>query len=306
MQRKKEKKLQSKRWSTFDTVVTIIALFAGIICLYPLVYVFSCSISEPSAVLAGRVVLWPIGFTTNAYKLILNDIAFWRSFLNSVGYVIAGTVLMLFNTVTMAYPLTRPDLKGRKFITYFLLITMYFGGGLIPSFILVSKLGLYNTPWALILPGYGTFNVILCRTYMASLPNELIDSALIDGADQIKTLVKVVLPLSKAVLAVIAIYTIVGIWNSWFGASIYTTREEIQPLQLYLNKIMNQINILNANGDLYKNLPQAMKEEMVKASLAAKQIKYAAVMLVSFPVLVVYPLFQKHFAKGVMLGSLKG
>lgn len=301
---RKYKKLNG--WTMFDVVVIVIAIAVCVVTLYPLLYVISCSISDPKMVLAGKVVLLPVGFSLDAYELVVSNMQFWRTMLNSVLYVVAGCVLMLFTTITVAYPLTRPNLKYRKFLTYYLLIPMYFGGGMIPTFIVVNKLGLYNTPWALIIPGcYSIWNIILCRTFMASLPEELIDSALIDGSDQIRTLLKIVIPLSKPVLAVILIYTIVGVWNSWFNASIYTTDKAIQPVQLYLRNVLESTTG-SLSSQMTKDLPKEMVERYREIALSANQIKYAMIVITILPIVAVYPMFQKHFTKGVMLGSLKG
>ena len=211
-----------------------------------------------------------------------------------------------FTTVAISYPLTRQNLKFRKLLTYYLLIPMYFSGGMIPAFIVITKVGLYNSPLALVLPGcYSIGNIILCRTFMASLPGELIDSALIDGSDQFRTFLKIVLPLSKPVLAVIMIYTIVGVWNAWFEASIYTTNKAIQPVQLYVR------NILASTANMFQNqvisqMPMEMQKKYQEMALSANQIKYAMIVITTAPIIAVYPMFQKHFTKGIMLGSLKG
>lgn len=300
------KKRKLNIWTKFDMVVTILAVLASAVTLYPMIYVAACSISNPRSVLAGEVVLFPVGFSLNAYKIVVSDMEFWRSFLNSIFYVIVGCVLMFLTTVLVAYPLTRPNLKFRKPLTYFLLIPMYFSGGMIPTFLVVSELGLYNSPLALILPGcYSIWNIILCRTFMASLPNELIDSALIDGSDQFKTFLKIVLPLSKPVIAVIMIYTIVGVWNSWFNASIYTTDESIQPVQLYLNHVLSATST-SVQSDLLSKLPPELQKGYQEMALSANQIKYAMIIITTAPIIAVYPMFQKHFTKGIMLGSLKG
>lgn len=271
-----------------------------------MIYVASCSISNPKNVLAGEVVLFPIGFSLDAYKLVFLDLEFWRSFLNSIVYVIAGCILMLLTTVLVAYPLTRPNLKFRKLLTYFLLIPMYFSGGMIPTFLVVSKLGLYNSPLALILPDcYSIWNIILCRTFMASLPKELIEASLIDGSGQFKTFLKIVLPLSKPVIAVILIYTIVGIWSSWFSASIYTTDKSIQPVQLYLNHVLSATSS-SVQSDLISKLPSEIQKGYQEMELSANQIKYAMIIITTAPIVAVYPMFQKYFTKGIMLGSLKG
>ncbi|MBR2950347.1 MAG: carbohydrate ABC transporter permease [Lachnospiraceae bacterium] len=293
-------------WTFFDTVITIIASIALALTLYPMIYVFSCSFSDTKAVLAGEVVLWPVGFSLKAYEIVMQNVEYWRSMLNSVGYVIANCILMFLTTVSMAYPLSRPNLKFRKFVTYFLLIPMYFGGGMIPTYLLISKLGLYNTPWALILPGcYGIWNIILCRTFMASLPEELIDSSLIDGCSQFATFRKIVIPLSKPVIAVIMIYTIVGTWNAWFGASIYTSRQELWPVQLYLKHLL-AATTATTDQKLLESLSKEAYEAARQAALSANQIKYSMIILTTAPIIAVYPMFQKHFTKGIMLGSLKG
>lgn len=301
---KKIKKLN--HWTLFDTVVTILALFAVVITLYPMIYTISCSISDPKMVMAGKVTFLPKGFSLKAYGLVMKDMTYWRCFMNSIGYVTINTILMLTTTVCMSYPLTRPDLKFRKLITYYLLIPMYFSGGMIPSFIIVTKLGLYNSPLSLILPFcVGIWNIILCRTFMASLPNELIEAAQIDGSSEIQSLIKIVLPLSKPVLAVIAIYTIVGEWNSWFSASIYTTERSIQPIQLYMRHSLEASSKSFAE-EILDEMPKEMQEMYKEMALSANQIRYAMIVLTVIPIIFVYPFFQKHFTKGVMLGSLKG
>ena len=233
------RKSRLNHWTAFDTVVTIIAIFACFITIYPMWYVIAMSLSDPIAAGSGAVTFWPVGFSIESYKIVGLDKEFWRAFLNSIFYVIVGVVLMLFNTIAIAYPLTRKNLWGRKWLTYFLLIPMYFGGGMIPSFIVVTKLGLYNSPLSLILPGcYSIMNIILCRTFLLSLPQELSEAAFLDGATNLQALWKIYLPLSKPIIAVISIYTIAGVWNSWFGASIYTTDTSIQPVQLFLRNVL--------------------------------------------------------------------
>ena len=284
-------------------VVTLIAVFTCFITIYPMWYVIVMSVSDPAAAAAGKVTFWPVGFSVSSYELVLNNPRFWISIRNSVLYVLVGCVLMLFTTMSVAYPLTRPNLKGRKLVNLFLIIPMYFGGGMIPSFILVTKLGLYNSPLALILPGcYSIWNIILCRTYLASIPHELGEAAFIDGATNMQALMRIYLPLAKPVLAVILIYTIVGVWNTWFSAVLYTTRQEIQPIQVYLQTVLNAAN----PKDLGVNYTPEALEVYMRRAMNARQVKYAVIVVVTVPILMVYPMFQKHFTKGIMLGSLKG
>lgn len=292
-----------KQWTTFDTVVTVIAIFTCFITIYPMWYVIVMSVSDPAAAAAGKVTFWPVGFSLGSYKLVLNNPKFWISIRNSVLYVIVGCVLMLFTTMSVAYPLTRPNLKCRKLVNLYLIIPMYVGGGMIPSFILVTKLGLYNSPLALILPAsYSIWNIILCRTYLASIPHELGEAAFIDGATNMQALTRIYLPLAKPVLAVILIYTIVGVWNTWFSAVLYTTRQEIQPIQVYLQTVLNAAN----PKDLGVNYTPEALETFIRRAMTARQVKYAVIVVVTVPILMVYPMFQKHFTKGIMLGSLKG
>ena len=294
------------RWTSFDTVVIVLAIAACAVTLYPMLYVVACSISDPKSVLAGEVVLFPVGFSLDAYEIVVNNMEFWLSMLNSVFYVVAECILMFLTTVLVAYPLTRPNLKFRRVLTYYLLIPMYFSGGMIPAYLVICNLGLYNSPLSLILPGcYGIWNIILCRTFMASLPQELIDSALIDGSDQFRTFLKIVIPLSKPVLAVIMIYTIVGTWNAWFGASIYTTDESIQPVQLYLRHVLAATSN-SMQSQMMQQLPEELRQGYQEMAIAANQIKYAMIVIITIPIVAVYPMFQKHFTKGIMLGSLKG
>ena len=301
MQRKKLKRL-----TLFDVIVLILSAGACFITIYPMWYVIIMSISDPVVAAGSGVTFWPSGFYLGSYQIILREMDFWLSVRNSVLYVIAGLVLMLVTTLLVAYPLTRPNLKGRKACVIFLLIPMYFSGGMIPSFILITKLGLYNTPWATILPGaYGIWNIILCKTYLQSIPHELAEAAYIDGAGNMQALTRIYLPLSKPVLAVISIYTIVGIWNSWFGAKLYQPNPAIQPVQLYLQKVLVEQSV-DLSKMMEQNMTQEMMEAMTAKAMSARQLKYSMIVVVTLPIIMVYPMFQKHFVKGVMLGSLKG
>ena len=300
------RKKHGRRLTLFDVIVLILSVGACFITIYPMWYVIIMSISDPVVAAGSGVTFWPSGFYLGSYQIILREMEFWLSARNSVLYVLVGLALMLVTTLLVAYPLTRPNLKGRKACVIFLLIPMYFSGGMIPSFILITKLGLYNTPWATILPGaYGIWNIILCKTYLQSIPHELAEAAYIDGAGNMQALTRIYLPLSKPVLAVISIYTIVGIWNSWFGAKLYQPNPAIQPVQLYLQKVLVEQSI-----DLSKMMEQNMTQEMIEAmtakAMSARQLKYSMIVVVTLPIIMVYPMFQKHFVKGVMLGSLKG
>lgn len=299
-------KKKLNRWTMFDVVIYVIAIFVVIITLYPLIYVISCSFSKPAEVLAGNVVFFPKGFTTQAYEIVFLKKDFWHSMLMSFFYVIMGCVLMVVTTVTVAYPLTRPNLKFRTVLNYYLLIPMYIGGGMIPSFIVMTKLGFYNTIWAVILPGVSIWNIILCRTYMASISKELIESAMLDGCTVMKTLIKIVLPLSKPIIAVILIYTIVSVWNSWFSAQIYLTNSDLHPVQLYMKGVLSSLTVMSGNQEALAALPAAEQQRLEEMARSANQIRYAMIVFTTLPIVLVYPFFQKYFTKGIMLGSLKG
>ncbi len=290
----------------YDVIVAVLCLTIAVITIYPMWYVLILSISNPNAVARGEVWILPKGFYFDSYKIIFDDFRMWRGLRNSVFYTVTGTVLMLITSSLAAYPLTRPNLKGRTAVVIFLLIPMYISGGLIPTFLVISKLGLYNTVWALIIPGcYGIWNIILCRTFFMTISQELWESASIDGANNYQIFLQIYIPLSKPVLAVIAIYTVVAIWNSWFASMVYQPNEVLHPVQMYLQRVLiSQTLKLDAMKDL--PLDQETRKWLLRKALTAKQLKYSIIIFVTLPIIMVYPMFQKHFVKGVMLGSLKG
>lgn len=296
-----------KKTDVFQIFVVIICCIAALVTIYPMWYVLAMSLNEPSEAVKGNLYfnLFPIQLYFGSYEVILGDKNLWRSVLMSIFYAISGTILMLVTSVTAAYPLTRPNLKFRKLVVIFLLIPMYIGGGMIPSFLLINKLGIYNTVFAIILPGaYGIWNIILTRTFFMSIPGEIAESAFMDGANNFQLMGRIYVPLSKPVLAVVAIYTLVGIWNSWFNAMIYLPNHLLHPVQMYLQRILIAQSVdVTALKDITSAEDMAA---LMKRALSARQLKYAMIMVVSLPIIMVYPMFQKHFVKGVMLGSLKG
>ena len=271
-----------------------------VIILYPLVYLVSASFSSPTAVTAGLVQLWPVEPTAIAYETIFKDPAIVRSFLNSVFYAVAGTAVNIVLTLLAAYPLSRPDLRGRGWIMFFFFFTTLFSGGLIPTYLVVRDLGLLNTRWVLILPAaLSVWNVIITRTYFqTTIPGELLDAARIDGASDFRFLRDVVLPLSGPIVAVNALFYAVGHWNAYFDALIYLQDESLYPLQLELRQILvqNQTN-LQMTGDI---------QSMLARENLADLLKYALIVVSTVPLLLVYPFVQKHFVKGALIGSLKG
>ena len=284
-------------FSGFNYVVLTVYL---VIILYPLVYLVSASFSSPTAVTAGLVQLWPVEPTAIAYETIFKDPAIVRSFLNSIFYAVAGTAVNIVLTLLAAYPLSRPDLRGRGWIMFFFFFTTLFSGGLIPTYLVVRDLGLLNTRWALILPAaLSVWNVIITRTYFqTTIPGELLDAARIDGASDFRFLRDVVLPLSGPIVAVNALFYAVGHWNAYFDALIYLQDESLYPLQLELRQILvqNQTN-LQMTGDI---------QSMLARENLADLLKYALIVVSTVPLLLVYPFVQKHFVKGALIGSLKG
>jgi putative aldouronate transport system permease protein len=281
-------------------VMYILAALIIFVTLYPFYYVLILSLSEPHHALTMDVYTVPKGFTLGAYQVVVRDAKMWRALFNTVMYAVCITGLVLITSVLGAFPLTYKGLAGRKFINAYLLITMFFSGGLIPTLLLVLKLGMYNTPLAIIVPAsFSVWYIILVKSYFSSIPETLREAAKIDGANVYQILFRVYLPLSVPIIAVITVYSIVNTWNSWFSALVYLPSLDWQPLQLFLRRIL--VESQAPTGVLS---PDAAKE-MVQRRLAYAQLKYALIIFSSLPVIFTYPFFQKYFMRGIMLGSLK-
>ena len=292
------------RSSAFDKVFDVINLSFIILILvivaYPLLFVVSASFSDPILVSSGKVLLFPKGITLEGYQKIFESREIWRSFFNSVMYTVIGTTLNIVMTVMGAYPLARGNLVGRRPISLLLTFTMYFSGGMIPSFLVVKMLGLYDTFWALIIPGaVSAYNLIVMRSFFeSSIPEELHDAAEIDGCNDYQYLLKILLPLSKPVLAVMVLFYGTGHWNQFFSAIIYLRDADMYPLQVVLRNILLK-NVLSEN--MITDFGGA-----ANYSHASEIIKYGLIIVSSIPMMIVYPFVQKHFVKGVMIGSIKG
>lgn len=274
--------------------------FCLIIVLYPLIFVVSSSFSDPAAVATGRVILFPVKPTLRAYQMVFNYRNLWVGFRNSFYYMIAGTGLSLFTIVLAAFPLSRKEFFGRNVFTFIFAFTMYFSGGLIPTYLLINSLGMLDTRAVMIIPGMvNVWYIIMCRTYFTStIPDELFEASQIDGCGEFKFLLKVVLPLSTPIMAVLGLYTAVGIWNSYFGAMIYLNRESLYPLQLFLRSILLLSQI---------DLTQVTEAEAVQQLMGLSNLmKYAVIVVASVPVMILYPFVQRYFVKGVMIGAIKG
>lgn len=279
-----------------------VVVVIGVITLYPFYYVLIQSIADPKEVIARTAYLWPKRLFFGSFELIVSDPRMWRAYGYTVLYVVCGTALNLITAVMGAYPLSVKSLAGRKIVVRFLVFTMYFSGGLVPSFILMTKIGLYNNVLAMIIPAaVSIWHIILVRTFLTTVPDEIVQSALIDGAGHGTIMTAIMVPLAKPVLAVVAIYTIVGIWNSWFNALLYLPNAALHPLQFYLYRVMIQQTVDMSQISSTMNLEEAMQRMM-----RAYQLKYSLIIFTTLPVIFTYPFFQKYFVKGVMLGSLKG
>jgi putative aldouronate transport system permease protein len=289
------KQLQGGGFS--DHLIMFIILLAVLVCLFPMLNVLAVSLSSNNAVMTGRVFLWPVEFDTGSYRVVLADRAMVRSLLFTVQITILHTAISIGMTIACAYPLSKRSLKGRGIFTLIIIFTMYFGGGIIPDYLLIKSLGLLNTQWALIIPGaISTFNMIILRTFFTQLPQELEEAAMIDGAGDAFILTRIALPLSLPVLATLSLFYAVGKWNSFQDALFYITRAELYPLQLRLQAIIS--NALNIDANL-----EGME---VNEYRIPESLKAASVMFATVPILMVYPWLQRYFVKGVMVGSLKG
>lgn len=279
------------------TVVLIIVLLV----LYPLYYVVIASVSDPYEVYAGKTFLLPSKFTLEGYQKVFQEQSIAGGYLNSILYTIVGTIISTVLVISTAYPLSRTEMPGRKAIMIFYLITMYFSGGLIPTYLVVVKTGLLNSMWSLILPGgVSVFNVIIVRTYFeSSIPKELYEAATIDGCGYFKTFYRIAIPLSKPILAVMTIFAMVAFWNDWFTALIYMNDKSKYPLQLALRQILIQ-------SQASANALSGMDGGYAEANRITELIKFSSMVVGAVPMLIAYPFVQKYFEKGLMVGAVKG
>lgn len=284
----------------FNVANSLFLCFILVLVAYPLIYVVSASLSSPVAVSSGQVWLWPVDLTTKGYQAVFNHPDIIRGFFNAVYITVMGTSIQVVITIMAAYPLSRKTLYGKGIITLFFTFTMFFGGGLIPTFILINNLKLYNTYWALILPGaVGVYNVIVARTFFqATIPEDLFEAGQLDGCSDFKFLIRIVLPLSKPIIAVLVMFYAVGHWNSYFGPMIYLSDKTLYPLQIVLRNILVQSQI---TSEMMTDVASIEQQKGL-----AELIKYSVIVVSSLPMLILYPFIQKHFVKGVMIGAIKG
>jgi putative aldouronate transport system permease protein len=276
-------------------------IFICVIMIYPFLFVLAASLSSSSHVARGMVGIIPKGFNLNAYEEVFKYKYIWTGYRNTILYTVCGTAINLFMTVCGAYPLSRKQFYGRGFFTFFIALTMFFSGGLIPTYLIMRSYKLLNTFWVMILPGaVSTWNMIIMRTFFQNLPVELEEAAIIDGCSDVGVLAKIVLPLSTASIMTIGMFYAVGHWNSWFNAFIYLRDYDRYPLQLFLRLIV----LLNQVNDITAGQSAVITENM--ENVISDTIKYSVIIVAAAPILCVYPFIQKYFVKGVMVGSIKG
>lgn len=284
----------------FDIINISLLVGISLAVLYPLLFVMSASISNPVHIVSGDMWLWPKEITFNGYKRIFENKDIMTGYANTLIYTVVGTTVNLVLTICAAYPLSRRDLKGRHLITALIVFTMFFSGGLVPTYLLIKNLGMLNTMWALILPSaISVYNVIIMRTFFqTSIPHEMQEAASIDGCDNFRVLTRVVLPLSMPIIAVMILFYAVAHWNAFFSALIYLQDRNKFPLQLILREILIQ-------GQM-QDMVDMTDDSLVKKIMEIEGIKYGVVVVANLPVLMLYPFLQRYFVKGIMIGALKG
>jgi len=285
----------------FERINNTLVLMIVIVILYPLVFVVSASISDPSAVNSGKMWLWPVDITLEGFRKVFENTEIWRGYRNTILYTILGTIIHLVILLPAAYALSRKSLRGKKLILWFILFTMLFNGGLIPTYFVIKGLGMINTVWAIVIPNVvGAWAILVARTFFQStIPEDLVEASKIDGASDFYIFRKIVLPLSMPIIAVMALFHAVSLWNQYFTAMIYLNDRGLYPLQLILREIL----VINEMG-LEEDSAGSM-ESLVEQVKVAGLVKYAVIIVSSLPLLIVYPFLQRFFVKGVLIGSVK-
>ena len=267
--------------------------------LYPFLFVLSASLSDSLPLAQGKVWIYPIGINISSYRMVLKDPQVWLGYKNTIWYVLVGTGVNLFLTLLTAYPLSRRTFGGRRVIMLLIAFTMFFSGGMVPTYLLIRNLGLINSPWAIVLSaGINTWNLIITRSFFEALPEELFESAHIFGCNDFQILLMIILPLSGAIIAVMVLFYAVARWNEYFSAILYLTSEKYWPLQSYMRRILIQYQQNESNAQLV--------DISGDRQAIAQTIRYATIIVATVPTLCVYPFLQKYFVKGVMVGAIKG
>jgi putative aldouronate transport system permease protein len=281
----------------FEIIIIVSLILFSFIVLYPIIIILSGSLSDPFALLSGKVLLWPVKLSLKMYNIVFKHPEIWNSYANTIKYTIIGTAINVFFTILGAYPLSRKDFYGRNLFMALFTFTMFFNGGMIPLYLLIKDLHLLNNMWAIILPtAISMWNLIIMRTFFQNnIPAEIQEAAAVDGANDIVFLIKIVLPLSMPIISVMTLFYGVGNWNSWFSSLLYFSSRSKYPLQMILREIIVQSSTTDMSGGV------STDQEMV-----GEGIKYATMVVATLPIICLYPFLQKYFVKGVMVGSIKG
>ena len=286
--------IKTKGYRVFTVVNVFIMLLIIVITLFPVLNILAKSFSDMKNLTQNTVTIYPKGFNVSTYKTIMADNTFWSDYKNTVIYTVFGTMINLFMTTIFAYALSVPRLKGKKFLTMFVVFTMFFNGGMIPNYMVVNGLGMLDTVWAILVPGsISTFNLIVMRTFFEGSPKELEEAASIDGMDTYGILMRIVLPLSKPIIATMVLFYAVGMWNSWFPAFLYLDNQKLVPVTIYLrNLLAGAMSATGADAD--------------SLGTVAINVQYVTIVLTTLPIMCVYPFLQKYFVQGLTVGSVKG
>ncbi|EHB50147.1 carbohydrate ABC transporter permease [Paenibacillus lactis] len=284
------------KWNWFDVLNALILLGVVTACLYPFIYMLAVSLSDSAAIASGTVWLWPKGFNLDMYRYVFEDGRVLKGYQNTFIYVVLGTAISLMVTALGAYSLSKTKMVMGKPILMMIVFTMFFNGGMIPTFLVVKELGFVNTVWGMVLPGaVGTWNLLIMRTFFMGMPQELEESGKIDGLSEVGIFFRIVLPLSKPVLATIGLYYAVGMWNNFMGPLLYLRDADLQPLQVILRNIVLSGQFTGTDGPVVGDIV-----------VVEDGLKFATIMVSTVPILLVYPFIQKYFVKGALIGSVKG
>lgn len=288
----------------FDVINVSIMLILIVIFVYPVLNVIAISFSDYRSVVSGTVTIFPKGFNLESYSFVFKDSMVYRSYLNTIAYALAHMVIVLLLTSMVAYPLSKKNYIGSKFTTIFLVITMFFNGGLIPTYLIIRSLGLIDSFAVMVLPGaVAAFNCFIFRTFFNNIPLELSESAYLDGASEFKVLFRIIMPLSKPLLATFALFAIVTVWNSWFNALLYLNDQNRYPLQLLLR---NYLFVIDSAQLQQRGGVGASSNPLMQRTIDPKAVRMAMIVITMFPIMMTYPYFQKYFMRGIMIGAIKG
>ena len=298
---------KKKKWEVFDIVNFFFMLLILFITIYPLYFTVIASFSEPSAVATGKVIWRPVGFTLDSYKQVFAYKQIWQGYINTIFYTVLGTAFNLVLTIPAAYAVSKKYLPGRGIVMGFFLITMYFSGGMVPTYLLIKNLGLINTRLVLVIvSGISIYNLIMTRTYFTtSISESIYEASRIDGAGEIRTFLSIALPLAKPIIAVMVLYYAVAHWNDYFNALLYVSDQNLEPLQSVLRRVLIQNQNALDESMMQQSMSAGELLDSAQRAYAAYTMKYTMVFIASAPLLIAYPFVQKYFVKGVMVGAVK-